>query len=174
MNQEENRFSINGITESTITIPQGTREVWINECIISGPLHLPDSVEMFTADDSQLGEVHVNPRLKSIDVYNCPGIRLMYPVDPLGYLEHLRIMKCGLDATFKDLLAPSLKVVDLRDNNIKDIQARFPVLFEFYIAGNHPEVSIEHLDFLLDDYAPGYPRGDYWGILTHKGISVVM
>jgi hypothetical protein len=168
---EEDCFVFDGAAECNIAIPDGIKKVSIAESVILCPIILPASVTNLIVEDCAISAIHLPVGIKTIEIYNCPGVNLVFPANPMPSLEIIRVNGCGIK-TF-DITSPTLKEVDLCNNELKTIEVKWPFLEELNISGNDPNIAIKHMDFIFDKRMAmyNYTDGDYWKVLTRGEFS---
>lgn len=156
---------ISGQSLSNLDIPQSVQHLEISDSIIAHDIKLPDSMKCFKAYNSQIYRVHLSSNIQHIDIQDCKDIKLAYTNTHFASLESIKISNCGLKSF--DITGPRLRSVDLTDNQIQCIYAKWGThLKHLDISGNPPNICIKHLEFLLDAEDNDFPKGDYFSVLT--------
>lgn len=163
---DENRLQVCGQTEINLSIPCDTETIELWDSVILNDVQIPASAKYFYATNTSFKAIHLTHNLEVFDVYNCPNVVIRTPSDNLVSIQVIRINKCGLESF--NISGPKLYQVDLRDNQIKCIDAKFTNnLRHLDIARNPKDICIRHLDFLIDaNDEDKYPKGDYFSVLT--------
>ena len=161
MNYKE--FYINDETFESLIIDDDVRDLYITNTKVK-VLILSQSIKFIFFVDCDIETLIINEHIVTID---CEGCKIKHVIIP-------KDLKCVRSINFKDnlltefehIIPSSISDIDLRNNNISEINVKLPRLFDFNISGNN-DIKVKHVDFMFyDNIAPDMIcHGDYLQVL---------